>query len=63
MALVYEAVRLLDKSPEVATPDKTGHLLRLTKRWMASLPAYEPRSREEAIEKASRNEAWMSGYV
>ena len=63
MALVYEASRLLDRSPDVATPDKTDHLLRLTKRHMAVLKPFAPRNRDEAVQMAGLNEVWMTGYM
>lgn len=60
ITLLYEASRLLDKPPEIATPDKTAHLRRVTERLMASMPAYTATTRDEAIRTAGINDTWIA---
>lgn len=63
ITLVFEASRLLDKSPVFSSPDRTAHLLRVTKRHMATLRPFAPTSPQDAIRKALLNQNWMGVYT
>jgi len=63
ITILYEAARLLDKGPEFATPDKTAHLLRISKRFMATMPKFTATNREDAVRYSGINDTWMTMHA
>lgn len=63
MALAYEASRLLDRAPSIATPDVSGRLLRVSRRHMATMRAWAPSSAEDAKLTGAYNQDWMCMYL
>jgi hypothetical protein len=63
VTILYEASRLLDKAPEVATPDKTAHLLRISKRLMTTIRPFSPTNREDAIQLSEVSSVWMTMHT
>ncbi|KAL1405402.1 hypothetical protein Q8F55_009033 [Vanrija albida] len=63
ISLAHAASRQLDTPVSVATPARTAHLLRITKRYMATLRPFQPPSREDAIADTVKNETWMGLHI
>lgn len=63
LALMYEASRLLDRTPSVASPDATARLLRICRRHMSTMRPFAPTSAEEAKRCGAINQDWQAMYL
>lgn len=63
MTIVYDASRLLDTSPFVATLERSSRLMRAAKRLAATMRPFTPTSPAEAISTSSFNKPWFALYT
>lgn len=63
LGLAYEASRLFDRAPSVASPDAMSRLLRISRRHMSTMRPFAPTTAAEAKLAGPANQDWMCMYM